>query len=149
MKNHIRDYATAAFRFYAKQNMSADKYKERIYNEALESYKEKQKSQGLSCPTEAAIIRAEKAVDEKLAEVKDMEAVEKTMAELRVKLQGRAIVQAIEIVYFKDANKELRKGDIHNRIHEAEIYIPASERWIYKWLSEARKIFASNRKLRI
>jgi len=36
MKNHIRDYATAAFRFYDKQNMSVDKYKEKIYDEAFD-----------------------------------------------------------------------------------------------------------------
>lgn len=148
MKNHIRDYATAAFRFYAEKNMSADEYKKKIYDEALEDYKKRQKSAGISCPTEAAIIRAERAVNEKLAEIKDMEAVELTVAELRVKPQGRAIVQAIEIIYFKDADKELKKGDIHSRVHTAEIYIPASQNTVYRWLREARRLFAEKRGLR-
>ncbi|OAA94095.1 MULTISPECIES: hypothetical protein [Clostridium] len=149
MKNHIRDYATAAFRFYAKQSMSADKYKKKIYDEALEEYQRKQKGSGVSCPTEAAIMRAEKAVNKKLAEIRDMEAVELTISELRIKTQGRAIVQAIKLVYFKDVDKELKRGDIHTRVHEAELYIPASERWIYNWLREARKLFAEKRGLRI
>ncbi|ABQ23673.1 hypothetical protein [Clostridium kluyveri] len=149
MKNHIRDYATAAFRFYAEQDMSADEYKKKIYDEALEDYKKRQKSEGISFPIEAAIIRAERAVNEKLAEIKDMEAVELTVAELRVKPQGKAIVQAIETVYFKDADKELEKGDIHRRVHTAEIYIPASQKTVYRWLRDARKLFAEKRGLRI
>ena len=148
MKNHIRDYATAAFRFYSCNGKSSEKYKKKIYDEALEEYQRKQKCAGINCPTEAAIIRAERAVNEKLAEIKDMEAVELTVAELRVK-PSRAIVQAIEIVYFKDADKELEKGDIHSRVHTAEIYIPASQRWIYNWLSKARKLFAEKRGLRV
>lgn len=149
MKNHIRDYATEAFRFYARIGMTADKYKQKIYDEALEDYKQRQKSAGISYPTEAAIIRAEKAVDEKLAEIKDIEAVEMTMAELQASLCNHGVIEAIDIVYFKDADKKLRKGDIHDRVHIAEINIPASERTIYYWLGQARQIFAENRGLRI
>jgi hypothetical protein len=160
MKNHIRDYATAAFRFYAKQNMSADEYKKMIYDEALEDYKKRQKREGISFPTESAIIRAEKAVDEKLAEIKDIEAVGDVLTILSGGLreyecygdcacQGRAIRKSIEMVYFVDADKELKKGDIHDRIHKASIWIPASERQVYRWLGKAREIFAERRGLRI
>ena len=82
MKDYLRDYCTEAFRFYACNGMNADKYKQKIYDEALEEYTKHEKGSGISCPTEAAIIRAENAVDEKLAEIKDMEAVEMTIAEL-------------------------------------------------------------------
>jgi hypothetical protein len=147
MKNHIRDYATEAFRFYARNGKSAEKYKQKIYDEALQELS-KEKGSGISKPTEAAIMRAETAVNEKVAEIKDMEAVELTMAELNAS-KYRDYVQAIEFVYFKDADKKLQKGDIYNRVHQAEINIPASERTIYNWLSKARKIFAINRGLRI
>jgi hypothetical protein len=150
VKSHIRDYATEAFRFYAKINMSADKYKQKIYDEALFDYKNKVKGSGISCPTEAAIIAAENEVTQKLAEIKDMEAVEMALAEIRARAYERSdIVQAIEMVYFKDADKPLEKGDIHNRVHFAELNIPASESSIYRWLSKARTIFAEQRGLRI
>jgi len=148
MKNHIRDYATEAFRFYAKINMSADKYKQKIYDEALFNYKKKMKGLGISFPVESAIIAAENEVTQKLAEIKDMEAVEMTMAELRAS-HKMWIIRAIEIVYFKDADKELEKGNIHDRAHTAELDIPASERSVYYYLSEARYIFAEHRGLRL
>lgn len=130
--------------------MSAEKYKQKIYDEALFDYKKKMKGSGISCPTEAAIIAAENEVTQKLAEIKDLEAVEMALAEIRAKSHGnKAIVQVIEYVYFKDADKELQKGDIHNRVHFAEINIPASERSIYYYLSEVRTIFAEHRGLRI
>lgn len=150
MKNHIRDYATAAFRFYAQNGMSAEYYKSRIYNEALEEQKKVEKGCGISCPTEAAIMRAEQRVNEKIAEIKDMEAVDKVMAELSAEpYPGKSIMETIKIVYFKDANKNLKKGDIHNRVHQAVINIPASERSIYGWLNRARVMFAEKRGLRI
>lgn len=160
MKNHIRDYSTAAFRFYAANGKSVDKYKDKIYQEALEKQTKMESCSGISKPTEAAIIRAELAVSEKLAEIKDMEAVEKTLAELRaynnfyenssrlMRHERLDIIKAIEIVYFTGANSELQKGDIHNRVIKASEEIPASEKTVYRWLGKARKIFAENRELR-
>lgn len=148
MKNHIRDYATEAFRFYAKQNMSADKYKQKIYDEALFNYTKKMKGLGISCPTESAIIAAENEVIQKLAEINDMVAVEMTLSELRA-THKIYIARAIEIVYFKDADKELEKGNIHDRVHAAELDIPASERSVYYYLGQARELFAEHRGLRI
>lgn len=160
MKDYLRDYATAAFRFYASKKMTAEQYKKKIYNEALEQQRKLEKESGISCPTEAAIIRAEAAVNEKLAEIRDMEAVELTLAELNgdsdfyentlrsCRHERREIVQAVEIVYFADPEKELESGDIYNRVHKAEINIPASERSIYYYLKKARLLFAENRGLR-
>lgn len=149
MKDYLRDYCTEAFRFYACNGMNADKYKQKIYDEALEQQKRMEKSCGISCPTEAAIIRAENAVDEKLAEIKDMEAVEMTIAELEAAGRNHDIVQAIKIVYFQDAGKELEPGDISLRVHAAELDIPASERSVYRYLKKARMMFAEHRGLRI
>ena len=148
MKNHIRDYATEAFRFYARNGKSVEEYKKKIYDEALQELS-REKGTGISCPTEAAIMRAEAALNEKIAEVKDMEAVELTMAELQASIRYYDCVQTINIVYFKDAEKELYKGDIHNRVHAAGIEIPASENTIYRWLAIARKLFAEKRGLRV
>lgn len=149
MKDYIRDYATAAFRFYASKKMTSDEYKQKIYDEALENYTKKMKGSGISCPTESAVIAAENEVIQKLAEIKDMEAVEMTLAEIQCGCERSAIKQAIEIVYFTDANKELKKGDISDRVHKAELEIPASQATIYRWLKNTRKMFAMHRQLRI
>jgi hypothetical protein len=153
LKDYIRDYATAAFRFYAKNGKSAEKYKRQIYDEALETIRrrEVQTKGSQGSPTESALLEAEKAVNDKIAEVKDMEAIEITLKQLEVMRygSGRSIVQAIEFVYFKNSDKELIKGDIHNRVCIAETEIHLSERSIYRGLRQARDIFALERGLRI
>ena len=140
MKNHIRDYATAAFHFYAKEG-GAEKYKKKIFDEAMLT-QNGGKGSGISNPTEAMIMRAEKAVEDKIAEWSDLEAVEDTLTELRLDFNFEAI-KAIEQVYF--ANDE----DIQGKVHKASLEIPASEGMIHYWLRKAREIFAENRGLRV
>lgn len=147
MKDYLRDYSTAAFRFYAANGRSADKFKQKIYLEALVEYKKGEGSSGIAKPTEAAIMAAERAVNEKIAEINDMEAVDKVIAELEVKYR-HDILKAIELVYFKDADKEFNIGDIQDRVHNAAISIPAGERSVYRWLRQARQLFAIERGLR-
>lgn len=140
MKNHIRDYATAAFQFYAREGGS-EKYKQKIWDEAM--LKENGgKGSGISCPTESMIMRAEKAVEDKIAEWKDLEAVEDTLTELRIDFNFEAI-KAIEQIYFTDDE------DIKGKVHKASLEIPASEGMIYYWLRKARDIFVENRGLRV
>lgn len=142
-KDHIRDYATEAFRFYAKTGGSK-KYIEKIAADI-----QKQKGAGIVNPTEGALIAKERAIEENAAELADLEAVEKAMHLIERLPQGGSILKAIEYVYFKDCWRELRRGDIKSRVHYAEIHIPASERQIYRWLSKARLLFAQERGLRI
>lgn len=151
MKDYLRDYATAAFRFYAKNGRSAEKYKEKIYNEALEEIKKREAKvkDGISKPTEAALMAAEAAVNEKIAEIMDMEAVEKVLADNTYNFKHRYIVRSIEMVYFKDCDKEITKGDIQHRITAVAQELYASERSVYYWLREARELFAYHRGLRI
>ncbi len=147
MRDYLRDYATAAFKFYAQNGKSTEKYKKQIYIKALEEglIREGSKS-GVSKPTEAAVIAAERAVNLKIAEIRDMEAVEKVIAELDVK-RKRDIIQAIEFVYFSSPEKDIE--DIKAKVHHAEIFIPASERSIYRWLRQSRNLFAVERGLRV
>lgn len=150
MKDYLRDYATAAFRFYAKNGMSAEKFKQKIYFETLDEMKKKETyvKSGISKPTEEALIKAEKAVNERISEILDMEAVDKVLAELEARHKVE-VLKAIEIVYFKDSDKELELGDIKNRVVIASIDIPASERSVYSWLKQARELFSYQRGLRI
>lgn len=149
MKDYLRDYATAAFRFYASNDRSAEKYKNKVREEAIKKVEERMsKPSGASSPTEAALIKAEEAVNEKMAEIRDLEAVEKTLAQLTVK-HRQDIVQTIEFVYFLNPDKEFCKDNIQERVKAASIEIPASERTIYYWLKQARELFAKERGLRL
>jgi len=146
-KAHYRDYATEAFRFWARKG-PAEKYRQSLWNEALERHERLERSTGISAPSEAAIMRAEQAVKDAEAELKDMDAVEFALEALE-KLRGRAAIKAIQMVYLKDPNRDIQKGEIEDRVHEAEISIPASERTIYRYLSLARRLFAEKRGLRM
>jgi hypothetical protein len=150
LKDYLRDYATAAFRFYAKNGMSAEKFKQKIYIEAIEKIEQKEVSVkcGISKPTEEALIKAEKAVNERISEIQDMEAVDKVLAELEAR-RKKYIIKAIEIVYFKECDRELEIGDIKNRVIKASNEIPVSERNVYRWLKQARELFSYHRGLRL
>ncbi len=150
MKDYLRDYSTAAFRFYAKNGKSAEKYRQKIYIEALDqiSKKETRVKDGISKPTEEALIRAEMVVNERISEVLDMEAVDKVLAEFDARCK-RCETKAIEIVYFKEAEKELEIGDIKNRVIKASNEICVSERNVYRWLKQARDLFSYHRGLRV
>ena len=146
MKDHTRDYATAAFAFYKQHNRSVKQFKNYIYKEALENYQKGDGTYGVSKPTEAAIVAAERELEYYTAQIADMEAVEKTINILEMTNGGSHIIKALEIVYLPG---NFEKGEIERRIHKAEIEIPAGTRTIYGWLKKARAYFAEERGLRI
>ncbi len=141
-KDHIRDYATEAFRFYAKSG-GKDKYIKYLMDDISRN-----KGSGVCNPTEAALVSKEKIIESRAAEFADIAAVDKVMVILDNSHQGYYIKKAIEYVYFKDCDEDIAKGEISNRIHYCEIHIPASERQIYYWLKKARTLFAEERGLR-
>ncbi len=145
-KDHIRDYATEAFRYYAYMGKPhKEDLEKKYYQEALEEYERRQQmgGTGISKPTEQAVMYAEGILRQKQAELWDILAVEKTMAQLR-----REERQAVEMVYFERPYRELEKGDISMRAQRASIQIPASERSVYYYLKKARNIFTFERGLR-
>ena len=139
MRQTYREYATDAFRFLAREG-SAEKYIAKI----VEDIMRKQRGAGIASPTEAALIHKEAAIRDKAAELADLEAAEKVYS-----YSSKETRQAIEIVYFADCWRNIERGEIGERIHKAELWIPASERDIYRWLSKARRDFAVERGLRI
>lgn len=142
-KDHIRDYATEAFRFYAKSG-GRDAYIKYLIEDISKS-----KGSGVCNPTESALVSKEKIIESRAAEFSDIDAVDKVLVILDKSHQGYYIKKAIELVYFKDCWKDLSWGDITGRIHYAEINIPASQAQIYRWLSKARTLFAEERGLRL
>jgi hypothetical protein len=147
-KNHIRDYATEAFRFYARTGSSA-KHKQKIWDEAIAAQRKRDGSGTGGSPTEAAITYAEARVADAQAELADLEAAEKTLIILENSYSGYDMVKALRMVYMADPDKDIERGDIQERTHRAELIIPASERSIYGWLSKARYIFTQERGLRV
>lgn len=147
-KSHIRDYATEAFRYYAREGSpSYEELKEQIYQESLENAKKEIKegrSNNISNPTEYACLQAEKAVEAKEAELLDILAVQNTLL-----ICSPEVKKVIEYVYFIDADKVLEKGDICDRVHKAMGDMPAGENTVYRWLRQARNIFAHERGLRL
>lgn len=146
-KDSIRDYATEAFRFYAaKGKPSYRNLKAQYMAEALDNYhREYEKGGGgISKPTEAAVIYAERTVEKKLAELLDILAVEKVYY-----TSYPDVREIIEIVYFECPTEPLRKGDISQRVTKASIYTFNSERAVYSILKAVRLKFAEERGLRI
>ena len=137
-KNNVRDYATSAYRFYGLHGTSD------VYIQRLISDIQKQKTEGIGNPTEAALIHKDRIMQEYLAEIADLEAAEKAMDRM-----DKDCRKAVQMVYMKDCHVELDKGDIETRVLYAEIHMPASQRQIYRWLSKARIMFATERGLRI
>jgi len=151
-KSHIRDYATEAFRFWAREG-SAEAYRAKIWEEAMASRaagREGRASSGdISKPTESTMILIERRIDEAQAEIMDLEAVDATMRILGGKKASRERLLALRLVYMQDPHRDLEKGEVADRVHQAELLIPASAATIYRWLSDARITFALERKLRL
>lgn len=147
-KDNIRDYATEAFRYYAACGMkTSEEIKQQVKKQIYDQSKRERIGSGSGAHSDCtaySVMAADDEMYEMAAEFLDIIAVEKTLRQLN-KYQRTAV----EIVYFAEANKELSKNDISQRVHKAELSIPAEERTIYRWLSKARKIFARERGLRV
>jgi hypothetical protein len=148
-KSHYRDYATEAFRFWAREGGSK-KYKERVWNDALKRQQEREESAtaGISCPTESAVIKAEAELDKHGAELADLDAVEFAMIALEA-TKGWDAVKALKVVYMTAPELSIERGDIHTRAVAASLDLHASEATIYRWLASARTLFAEKRGLRM
>lgn len=147
-KDNIRDYATEAFRYYAACGCkTSEELKQQVKDQIYVQTKREKVRSGSGMYTDSiacAVMAAEGEMYEMAAEFLDIIAVEKTLRKLNEHQR-----MAVEMVYFADADKELQKGEMSKRVHKAEMEIPASEQSIYNWLKKARKIFASERGLRI
>ncbi len=149
-KDFARDYATEAFRFYAKCGKPTyDELKQKMLDEALASQKNEHSEirNGISKPTEQAVLKAEQAVDKRKAELLDIKAVQFVLWKLEQDKKS-IVIDCLDRVYFVDADKELQKGDISRRVDKATIEIPLSQAQIYRNLQLARHLFCEERGIR-
>ena len=146
-KDNIRDYATEAFRFYAASGrLTTEQLKQKVYDAIYEQSRKEYVRSGNGMHSDAtayAVITADEALQSMKAEFEDIIAVEKTLHLLK-----KVERDAVEIVYFTDADKPLRKGDISDRVLRASMEIHADVSMIYRYLQRARYIFARERGLR-
>lgn len=118
-KSNVRDYAVSAFRYYA----AAQKNNKPVVfpeNNRLAS----------GC-------------------ILDLIAVEKTLRSLEISAEGMEKLKALETVYFTAPERELKKGEISDRVSFAAQKIHVSEPTVYRFLNGALTEFAENRGLRI
>lgn len=148
--DHIREYATEAFRYYAAQGKPTyEQLKRQIYDEILEKEKrELVRAKGITDPTANAHINAEKEVERRTPELLDILAVESTIELLR-RYEKYEIVKCIENVYFPEPKRPLKSNEISARVNSAALSIPCSDRQVYRLLKQARMLFAAERGLRI
>ena len=146
IKTHYRDYATEAWRLYARLG-SAEAYKRRIYAEAQQRLAEGG-SGGVGSPTEAAVLRGEAAIADKEGVWRDLEAVERAMERIASRRNGDCILRAVREVYQAHAETPLMPGEIVDRVNRLCMEMPADRSSVYRWLAVARKFFAQERGLR-
>jgi hypothetical protein len=147
-KNHFRDYATEAFRFYAREG-SSEEYKRAIWEDAIQKQNKHDGNRDISAPTEAAIIRAEAALRAKTSEIADLEAVEYAINVITSMDMGRYRMEALRAVYMAEPHRDPERGEISARVERAAVDIHIDPRQIYRWLRDARRIFAEARGLRV
>lgn len=146
-KSPYRDYATDGYRLYAQLGGPAA-YKSKLWNEAIAEHNIESARSGISNPTESAVMRAEKRIEEYEAILKDLEAADSAMRIIGRMKEGPYIAAALKMVYMKDPFINLERNVISARVTAAHTCIGASEMTIYRWLAKARLIFATERGLR-
>jgi len=138
-KDPTRDYAVAAFRLYASMGRQGyEVARKRIFNTEQARHENPEK----------AYTQAERATTNATPLLMDILAVEKTL-DLLTRGDKSYIVKAVEAVYFTAPAQPLHKGDISARVCEFSLSLPVDESSVLRWLSEARRLFAAVRGLRI
>lgn len=152
-KDFIRDYATEAFRFYAAIGIGCEELKARIKEDALKEIRKREnivRTGDGGSPTEHELIYQEEKLQERIAEILDIEAVEKTLEEYKARNNRKSedALQLIRDVYFKKPKDKLEKKDISSRVDISSQHLGIAKSTAYKYLKEARLLFAFNRGLR-
>lgn len=141
-KTYYRDYCLEAFRFYA-QVGGTQAYRQGTFVSAGELAREHARLERSRRTDTDEQIRAVKAA------LKDLEAVERTLARLKRLPAGEEAQRAVAEVYMLRPGERLAKGELSARVQRLALDLPAGERSIYYWLEQARDIFARERGLRI
>lgn len=140
-KDITRDYATDAFRVWALWGCPS-------YDDAVA--KVRKKAEGCSAGQDPAVVVAlsDAEVEKRMPILLDIMACEQTFSLLR-KHGKEHICRAVKAVYMTEPHKISTHADITSRVHRFARKLPAHESTIYRYLDEARGLFAAFRGLRI
>ena len=140
-KDFVRDYATAAFRLWAIRGCNT-------YEQEMERIEKRAEENAKDADSDKAVEFAQAELVKRVAELYDIMACDETFRLLEK--QGKGIIcSAVKEVYMIDPWREPKRDEIAKRVLRFAIDTPASERQVYRWLAEARNLFAALRGLRV
>lgn len=152
-KDNIKDYAIEAFRFYVKKGRPTyESLRDEIVKMADHEAKEELvgSSGRIAKPTEYAVFKREQALQRHEAELLDILAVNKVIAMLNINETGKRILDAVEAIYFVHPNRDFERGEVSCLVIKAgQERLFCSEKTVYRYLKEARQLFAYERGLRV
>lgn len=149
-KDHLRDYATHAFREYAAAGCPTyDQLRDKLISEAMASSGERLnvKSGMIYKPTEAQIEAAEKQLENAEGYLHDLKSVAETINEIKDYWNGEIILRCLKAVYFALPKRKLQKGEISERVRYVANEEHICERTVFYYLDIAREVFSRKRKL--
>ncbi len=140
-KDHIRDYAIDAFRFYAsvgcKDAAEYEAYlKEKVYQ-----------ANRTENPQEI-MEKVETEIAKHCSEFTDLEAVHETFS-LLIDMGRPEIIEAVKAVYLINPDKKISRGEIDRRVTRFSCNFGIAKSGCYRWLKQARNLFAATRGLRL
>lgn len=140
-KDNIRDYATEAFRFWARHGCPT-------YDEAVERIKHRALNRAFGTAPEKALVYAEAEVEKASAGLCDIKACSQVFRTLDD--TGRELVcEAVRAVYMIEPWRTPKRGELSRRVLAFALKVPLSERQVYQYLKQARDLFAVVRGLRL
>lgn len=140
-KELYRDYATDAYIFWAQKGyISGEDY--------IAEVKRKATVRSKDADPEEAYKYINTCVTNHTASQKDLDACCKAFEFLRAS-DKEYICEAVKNVYGICANIALKRGEITGRVRAYACAANTDERNVYRWLAQARKIFATMRGLRV
>lgn len=150
-KDHLRDYATNAFRTYASVGSPTyEEMRQRILDDIINRSAERDLTGGgVARPTEAMILAAEEQLDRSAGKLADILAVIRTVDRIKAHKDGDMILRSLREVYFVHPFRSPEKGEISARVRAVASRNFTDERTVYRWLSAARDIFSVERGLNI
>lgn len=147
LKDSVRDYATAAFRYYSDYKRQVSIYGTGYGVKGSEPFRTaKSGKRRRGSPVEQEIFRVHCENGSRGGE-DDIQAVEETLEKLR-KTGREDIAKCVEAVYFSKSDRPLRKGEMSLLVRRASNDLYISEREVYRNLKLARILFCVIRGLR-
>ncbi len=140
-KDKTRDYATAAFAYWARHGCPT-------YEEAVQRVRTKAMHRAGGIDQKKAQAYADAEVDKVAAGLCDILACEQTF-QLLEESGRQAVCGAVRAVYMVDPWRKPKTNEISGRVLRFAMETPLSERQVWHYLSDARRIFALFRGLRV